>query len=163
MHAVIVDGDVSYPATSGKRLRTLHLMLRLARRHRLTYIGRCDVSRPEARQAREFLTGHGIETILVNHPVPHKTGLAFYGRLACYERTHFPRATEAVAVSTADARILRDDFGVARVSVVDNGIDRAFFETVDGSARQAQRILFLGALDWRPNLDAVGLLLDEVF
>ena len=32
MHAVIIDGDVSYPPTSGKRLRTLHLMLRLAKR-----------------------------------------------------------------------------------------------------------------------------------
>src|SRR5437764_6305133 len=39
-HAVIVDADVSYPATSGKRLRTLHLMLRLAKRHRVTYIDR---------------------------------------------------------------------------------------------------------------------------
>ena len=36
MHVVIVDGDVSYPATSGKRLRTLNLMLQVAKRHRIT-------------------------------------------------------------------------------------------------------------------------------
>ena len=41
MKVVIVDGDVSYPATSGKRLRTLNLMLRLADRHQITYLGRC--------------------------------------------------------------------------------------------------------------------------
>src|SRR4051794_23083384 len=82
MHAVIVDGDVSYPATSGKRLRTLHLMTRLARRHRLTYIGRCDASSPEARQARAHLEALGIQTILVDDPVKAKSGLAFYGRLA---------------------------------------------------------------------------------
>jgi glycosyltransferase involved in cell wall biosynthesis len=253
MHAVIVDGDVSYPATSGKRLRTLHLMLRLARRHRLTYIGRCAASGPQAVQAREFLGDHGIETILVDDPVPQKSGLAFYGRLALnllselpysvashqsrpmrqavaeyaarnavdvwqfewlpylellppaapgrrvviahnvdtliwrrywenaksgpksfflkqqwkkmerYERTHFPRASQVIAVSPDDARILREDFGVDRVAVVDNGIDREFFEAVDGGARQAHRILFLGALDWRPNLDAVDVLLDAIF
>jgi glycosyltransferase involved in cell wall biosynthesis len=48
------------------------------------------------------------------------------------------------------------------VDVVDNGIDRAFFEQVRGQ-RDPERILFLGALDWRPNLDAVGLLLDKIF
>jgi len=83
MHAVIVDGDVSYPPTSGKRLRTLHLMQRLARRHRLTYIGRCDATTPQAEEARKYLSGQGIETLFVDHPVPQKKGLAFLGRLGC--------------------------------------------------------------------------------
>src|SRR6185369_10459147 len=82
MHAVIVDGDVSYPPTSGKRLRTLNLMLRLARRHRVTYVARCDAQHADAQQAREHLGDHGIETILVDHPLPRKKGLAFGGRLA---------------------------------------------------------------------------------
>ena len=49
MHVVIIDGDVSYPATSGKRLRTLNLMLQAAKRHRITYIGRCAPDSEEAR------------------------------------------------------------------------------------------------------------------
>ncbi|HYV36789.1 MAG TPA: glycosyltransferase [Gemmataceae bacterium] len=263
MHAVIVDGDVSYPPTSGKRLRTLHLMLRLARRHRVTYIARCDARLPDAQQAREHLGDHGIETILVDHPLPRKAGLAFGGRLASnlllsnlpysiashdsepmrqalahyraknevdvwqfewlpymnllpshslggeglgvrghacrvviahnvdtllwkryydtaqgmfkrmflksqwrrmerFERLHFPRASWVVAVSPDDASILRNDFGVSNVDVVDNGIDRDYFASVNGN-REANRILFLGALDWRPNLDAVNLLLDRIF
>ncbi len=82
MHTVIIDGDVSYPPTSGKRLRTLHLMLRLAKRHQLTYIGRCDGSLPSSGQARAYLEDHGIETILVDHPVPRKAGPRFLARLA---------------------------------------------------------------------------------
>src|SRR5438477_13190716 len=82
MHAVIVDADVSYPATSGKRLRTLHLMLRLAKRHRVTYIGRCDAAQPQAAEARQYLGDHGIEALFVDHPLPAKKGLTFYGRLA---------------------------------------------------------------------------------
>src|SRR5208283_2447544 len=81
MHVVIVDGDVSYPPTSGKRLRTLNLMLQAARRHRITYIGRCAAGSEEDRSAPAFLRAHGIEPILVHDPVPSKSGAAFYARL----------------------------------------------------------------------------------
>src|SRR6266705_7150808 len=81
MHVVIVDGDVSYPATSGKRLRTLNLMLQVAQRHRITYVGRCAADSEEARIAPAFLREHNIEPILVPHPVLQKAGSAFYVRL----------------------------------------------------------------------------------
>jgi glycosyltransferase involved in cell wall biosynthesis len=252
MHTVIVDGDVSYPATSGKRLRTLHLMLRLARRHQVTYIGRGDGKSPALNQARTYLEDHGIETIFVDHQVPRKAGPAFFGRLASnlflsnlpysveshdsepmrravgeyaarhavdvwqfewlpymdtlrqpgarrvviahnvdtllwqryyeaargplrrqflkcqwrrmerFEHRHFSRAAWVVAVSSDDARLLRDRFGVSNVEVVDNGIDRAYFEAVQGT-REPKHIIFLGALDWRPNLDGLNLLLEQIF
>ncbi|HMF29551.1 MAG TPA: hypothetical protein VKE42_12305, partial [Candidatus Cybelea sp.] len=81
MHVVIVDGDVSYPATSGKRLRTLNLMLQVAKRHRVTYVGRCAADSEEARVAPPYLREHNIAPILVHEPVPAKSGLAFYARL----------------------------------------------------------------------------------
>ena len=46
--------------------------------------------------------------------------------------------------------------------MVDNGIDRPFFESVIPD-RDRKRILFLGSLEWRPNLDALNLLLDRIF
>src|SRR5712691_8046184 len=67
MHVAIIDGDVSYPATSGKRLRTLNLMLQVGKRHRITYIGRCAADSEEARVAPAFLREHGIEPILIDH------------------------------------------------------------------------------------------------
>jgi polysaccharide biosynthesis protein PslH len=252
MHVVIVDGDVSYPATSGKRLRTLNLMLRLAQRQRITYIGRCAADSEETRLAPAFLQQHGIEPILVFDPVPQKSGLAFYARLVLnlfspypysvqshlstpmreaivqyagrnqvdlwqfewapymtlvdgwvrgpkvviahnvdtliwqryyeneagflkkaflhqqwqkfrrFEENAFRRATRVVAVSVEDAELIRTDFGQPAVDVVDNGIDRAYFEQVTGQ-RDPHRVLFLGALDWRPNLDAIQLLLERIF
>src|SRR5262245_34400759 len=81
MHVVILDGDVSYPATSGKRLRTLNLMLQVAKNHRITYVGRCAADSEEARVAPAFLREHKIEPILVHDPVPVKAGLSFYARL----------------------------------------------------------------------------------
>src|SRR5439155_6755584 len=66
-------------------------------------------------------------------------------------------------VSLDDARLIREQFGQPAVDVVDNGIDRAYFEQAPSLPRDPRRILFLGALDWRPNLDAVDLLLDTIF
>jgi glycosyltransferase involved in cell wall biosynthesis len=251
MHVVVVDGDVSYPPSSGKRLRTLHLMLRLARRHRLTYIARAHNGPDEIREAAAFLGDRGIEPILVDDPLPRKKGLAFYARLVGnlfsplpysaashrsrrmdeavrsyaaqhavdlwqfewtpyvatlpadmaarrlliahnvdsliwqryhdnerhllkrayirrqwrkferFERRVFAEVDRLVAVSSEDAALMRQMFGVECVDVVENGIDRPFFESVRGGEGKA--ILFLGSLDWRPNLDAVRLLLGDIF
>ena len=252
MHVAIIDGDVSYPPTSGKRLRTLNLMLQTARRHRITYIGRCAADSEEARAAPPFLRERGIEPILVHQRVPTKSGPAFYARLFAnlfaawpysvtshqsaamslaladfarsqhvavwqmewtaylpmldptlpgarviiapnvdtliwqryyenersllkrmflrtqwqkfrrFEEHAFRAATRVVAVSEEDAGLIRTQFGQPNVDVVDNGIDRAYYEQAQGR-RDPMRILFLGALDWRPNLDAIGLLLDKIF
>jgi glycosyltransferase involved in cell wall biosynthesis len=251
LNVTIVDADVAYPPTSGKRLRTLNLMLRLAGRHRITYIVRADARSPEARSAVDYLTAHGIEPILVDHPVPPKRGVGFYARLAAnvlsplpysvsshqsepvrqalcehaarrqvdlwqyewapylpmrpvspaplvvvahnvesliwqryaetetnplrrwyvqqqwrkferFEGRAFCWATRVVAVSPEDAALVRDRFGVDSVDVVDNGIDRAYYDQTPRSPTP-NRILFLGSLEWRPNLDGVRLLLDQVF
>src|ERR1700722_15663846 len=90
MNTVIVDADVSYPPTSGKRLRTLNLMLPLARRHRLTYIARGHDHPEGNRQAVVFLAERGIETRIVDDPLPSKKGLGFYGRLAANLFTPLP-------------------------------------------------------------------------
>ena len=79
-----------------------------------------------------------------------------------FERRAFAAAARVVAVSADDAKLIRDRFGGPRVDVVDNGIDRTYFEAVQPEP-EPKTILFLGSLDWRPNLDAVGLLLDRIF
>jgi glycosyltransferase involved in cell wall biosynthesis len=251
MNVTVVDWDISYPATSGKRLRTLNLMLRLARRHRITYIGRGNACDCGARQAAVFLEDHGIETLLVDHPLPHKSGIGYYGRLAAnllapvpyavtvhesrpmrqavqghaarrrvdlwqfewtpyvattyglsgarvlmahnvdsliwqryyeterqplkrwyikqqwrkfqsYERRMFEVVTRVVAVSAEDGALVRDQFGIPHVDVVDNGVDKDYFENVTGNG-ECRQILFLGSLDWRPNVDALGLMMDQIF
>ena len=48
------------------------------------------------------------------------------------------------------------------MDVVDNGVDAAYFGSVEGP-HTPNRVLFLGSLDWRPNQDAVRVLLDDIF
>jgi glycosyltransferase involved in cell wall biosynthesis len=249
LNVVIVASELPYPPTAGNRIRTLNLALRLASRHRITFIAHRN---DESVEATRFMRGHGIETVLVDRVIPVKSGLGFYARLGAnlfsrvpysvashssaplrqavrshakrhridvcqaetamlvdaladlegcpkaviahnvesviwqryhesednplkrwyikqqwrkferFERRAFAVATQVVAVSENDAQLIRDRFGGRSVDVVDNGIDRHYFGGVDPDP-DSRTILFLGGLDWRPNLDAVGLLLDRIF
>ncbi len=249
LNVVVVDGDVPYPPRSGKRLRTLNLLLPLARRHNITFIARADLG--EAAPAATFLTANGICPILIEEPLRPKRGAAFYLRLAAdvvsrapysvnsrvspglaaavrahsgsnttdiwqlewfgyanclpagaspvilqehnvesliwkrygevetnpakrayialqylkmlgYERRALHDAHTVVAVSDADAELASSLYGATNVAVVENGVDaQAFAKCVRTSG--SRKILFLGALDWRPNVDAVHLLLKEIF
>jgi glycosyltransferase involved in cell wall biosynthesis len=83
-------------------------------------------------------------------------------KFARFERWALNAARCAVAVSLEDADRMRRDFGAERVRVVDNGVDTSYFRPT-GDERVAGQIVFVGSLDWRPNQDAVRLLLDRIF
>jgi glycosyltransferase involved in cell wall biosynthesis len=252
LQVVIVDEELPYPANSGKRIRTLNLILRLARRHQITYLCHRNADPVEANRAAAFLQAQGIQTIVVDRAVPPRTGLGFYARLAAnllsplpysvashtsrtlqeairvhaareavdlwqcewtpyaeslqvlkkgprlvmahniesliwqryyqtetqpfkrwyikrqwqkycrFERRVLAEVEQTVAVSAADAALLNGAFAARRVSVVDNGVDTSWFLPGEHPGNP-RRILFLGSLDWRPNLDAVAQLLERVF
>ncbi|MFL5340887.1 MAG: glycosyltransferase [Gemmataceae bacterium] len=252
MHVAVLDEELPFPLTSGKRIRTLNLLQRLAGRHRITYICHRNADADEARTAAEHFRDLGIETLVVERAVPPKSGPAFYARLAAnlfsplpysvathaspelrqavrdfaarnavdlwhcewtpysqtmkslpgapwlvmahnvesliwqryaenetnsgkrwyirrqwrkfaaFEQWAYSHATQTVAVSPEDATLIRGQFGSQRVAVVDNGVDTAYFRPTP-AARDPKCILFLGSLDWRPNLDGVKILLEHVF
>src|SRR5947209_20352493 len=82
LRVTIVDEELPYPPTSGKRIRTLNLLLRLARRHRLTYLCHRNADPEEARVAAAYLADHGVHTVVVDRVVPPRSGVRFYARLA---------------------------------------------------------------------------------
>jgi glycosyltransferase involved in cell wall biosynthesis len=72
-------------------------------------------------------------------------------------------ASRVVAVSEEDAALMQRRFGVVNAAVVDNGVDVDYFATSgDRAAADPREILFLGSLDWRPNIDAIDLLLTSI-
>ena len=79
-----------------------------------------------------------------------------------FERRVFQQVDRVVAVSAEDSVLIRNHFGVGHVDVVENGVDTNYFQP-GSSQRVPGQILFLGSLDWRPNLDAVEQLLSRVF
>jgi glycosyltransferase involved in cell wall biosynthesis len=252
LNVVVVDEELPYPPTSGKRIRSLNLTLRLARRHRLTYLCHRHRDPAETLKARAFFMEHGVRTVVLDRAVPGKSGLGFCARLAAnlfsalpysvashispallravqdlaardvvdlwhcewtpyaeamrvlpgarwlvmahniesqiwqryrdhaqgglrrwflhqqmqrflqFEQRVFRQARATVTVSPDDAALARWAFGAAHVEVVDNGVDTVLFQP-PATPRRPGEVLFLGSLDWRANLDAVGLLLDHIW
>jgi len=98
-----------------------------------------------------------------------------------FERRVFAETAQLIVVSDQDAAVARQQYEAPRVKVVENGVDVAWFSTNVGhvsnvpptdispainnldNARDARTLLFLGSLDWRPNLDGVRLLLESIF
>lgn len=252
LRVVILDEELPYPANSGKRIRTLGLVTRLACRHDITYICHRNQEEAEIEPAQNYFAQCGIDTLVLNRAIPAKSGPSFYARLAgnllspnpysvqthasrelreaihsqvasgevdliqaewtpyahrlrevhdvpwivmahnvesliwqryhemessrlkrwyigrqwkkfqAFEKDVFGRTDRVVAVSRPDAELARTQFEAPRVDVVDNGVDVDYFHPADVE-REPNRLLFLGSLDWRPNLDAVTLLLEETF
>ena len=120
-------------------------------------------------EAARLIIAHNVESLIWQRYCevePHPVKRAYIGhqwrKYERFERHAFATATRVVAVSAEDARLVAR-FGGQHVDVVENGLDRPYFETVRPEGRDPRRILFLGSLSWRPNLDAVGLLLDQIF
>jgi glycosyltransferase involved in cell wall biosynthesis len=256
LRVAVVDEELPYPLLSGKRIRTFNLLIRLARRHRITFICPRNAEPAEAREAEAAFRDRGIITVFAEQTTPRKSvlsrGAPFYTRLflnlfsslpylvavntgkalrravetyaathqvdlwQCewtpfaeimrgiprprllimahniesqiwqryyqtetnwvkrwyikhqwqkfvrFERRAFAEASRTVFVSAHDAALARSRYDAGQVDVVDNGVDTTFFRP-SAEPRDRQRILFLGSLDWRPNLDAVQLLLDQIF
>ncbi len=82
LHVAVLDEELPYPLTSGKRIRTFNLLTRLAAKHRVTFISHRNHNADELSDAGIALRRHDIFPIVVNHEIPQKSGLGFYGRLA---------------------------------------------------------------------------------
>src|SRR5437667_1293492 len=82
LRVAMVDEELPYPPTSGKRIRTLNLTMRLARRHRITYVCHRNADAAEARDAACYFADHGVTPVVVERAVPPRSGPLFYLRLA---------------------------------------------------------------------------------
>ncbi len=82
LRIAVLDEELPYPLTSGKRIRTFNLLARLAERHRITILCHRNAEPGEAETARKVLQDLGIDTVMVPRAVPKKEGAGFYARLA---------------------------------------------------------------------------------
>ncbi len=75
-------------------------------------------------------------------------------RLRVHEREAARRATCAVVATEAEATLLRELSSSRAVSVVPNGVDLEYFTPIADPCR-APVVVFTGAMDYFPNMDAV--------
>lgn len=110
---------------------------------------------------------HNVESVIWERLASSSRLLGpYYGvqarRMNRWEGELARRFDGVVTVSDEDSRTMRDRFGVERVDAVPTGVDVEYFHrrVSDG---ESGRVVFVGSLDWLPNVDAVHWLLEEVW
>jgi glycosyltransferase involved in cell wall biosynthesis len=84
-----------------------------------------------------------------------------YERMFGYEASVCRAAKKIIAVSSADAQTMHSLYGASRVGCVPTGVDIEYF-TPTGILTPAQDLVFLGAMDWRPNIDGLKWFVSRV-
>jgi glycosyltransferase involved in cell wall biosynthesis len=79
---------------------------------------------------------------------------AQYQRMLRYEGEVCRAAKTIVAVSGVDAREMQSLYGASRIACVPTGVDIEYF-TPPRAIQRTHDLVFLGAMDWRPNMDGV--------
>ncbi len=104
---------------------------------------------------------HNVEAMIWDRHAQHgRTPLHrwYFGmqakRMAAYEGEVCRAARNVIAVSEADAIMMRERYGVSRISAVPTGVDTEFFAP-QGTATPLADLVFLGSMDWMPNIDGM--------
>lgn len=82
-------------------------------------------------------------------------------RMRAYERKVCNAVKNVIAVSESDAQKMREMYGVTRVSAVPTGVDVSFYAPPAHTDPTAD-LVFVGSMDWMPNVDGILWFANEV-
>jgi glycosyltransferase involved in cell wall biosynthesis len=111
---------------------------------------------------------HNVEALIwkrqaENAPTPvHK--LFFndqYHRMRRLEAQVCRQVRSVIAVSQADAESMRSLYGISRIAAVPTGVDLEYFAPPAQSPAVAD-LVFVGAMDWLPNIDGIKWFVDQI-
>ena len=111
---------------------------------------------------------HNVETVIWRRHVEHATDPArrLYFRMQAermyeYERRVSRASGHIVAVSAIDADEMRKLFDVTRVSEIPTGVNMEYF-TPTSVAATTTDMVFIGSMDWLPNVDGMLYFVREI-
>ncbi len=86
-----------------------------------------------------------------------------FAKMLRYEREMVRRFDHVIAVSENDRTLMSAWIGAARISVVPTGVDLARFKAEEKAQPAAPLVVFVGAMDWEPNVDGMEYFCSEVW
>jgi glycosyltransferase involved in cell wall biosynthesis len=111
---------------------------------------------------------HNVETVIWKRRTEHASDRLrrLYLKLQAermfrYEGDVCRKVRKVIAVSETDAAMMREWFGVKRADAVPTGVDADYFQ-VRGPVPPAADLVFVGSLDWAPNIDGIDWFQREV-
>lgn len=112
---------------------------------------------------------HNVESVIwerhakAGRTIAHRAYFAGQAkRMLNWERDVCRAVAHVVAVSEVDEHMMRERFGVKSISSVPTGVDVDYFEKPP-SATFSHDLVFVGSMDWMPNIDGMRWFLSEVF
>jgi glycosyltransferase involved in cell wall biosynthesis len=116
---------------------------------------------------RTVLFQHNVETMIWRRHAETAQGTlrrAYFrlqaDRMFAFEKQVCRAAGSIIAVSTADRDMMRNLFGAERVQDTPTGVDCEYFASQ--TAPPAADFVFVGSMDWMPNIDGMGWFVQEV-
>jgi polysaccharide biosynthesis protein PslH len=85
------------------------------------------------------------------------------GKMVKYERNVLRKFHHVIAVSEYDRQQMLAMEPSVRITVVPTGVDTEKYTVAPPSKSDSPKIVFLGSMDWEPNIDAVSYFCREVF
>jgi glycosyltransferase involved in cell wall biosynthesis len=112
-----------------------------------------------------LITSHNVESQIWFRRAKQSRGIIqrlFFNlqaiKMERFERRALQNAQVVTAVTTEDVRVMRS-WNARSVRLVENGVDLEYFKPCAEIGNEPE-LLFLGSLDWFPNIDALDYLLE---
>ncbi len=84
-------------------------------------------------------------------------------KLKFWEKYYWKRATRLFAVSEEDKEIMEKEMPDIKVGIIPNGVDVSYFEEKRVVRKTPPRVLYHGDYKWMQNVEAVNILIKEVW
>jgi glycosyltransferase involved in cell wall biosynthesis len=104
---------------------------------------------------RHALTAH--------NPIRRLLYRAEFKKMLSYEQSMVRKFHHVIAVSEHDRRLMSEWTDSARITVVPTGVDLHEYQPDRSSRPVEPLVLFVGAMDWEPNIDAVEYFCREIW
>jgi glycosyltransferase involved in cell wall biosynthesis len=123
----------------------------------------------DLRVPARILFQHNVESRLLERHAGHdptwlrrRYMAAQHRKMGRFEADYGARFDAVIAVSEPDRRAFERDYGWHQVRAIDTAVDLEYFRP-SGRHERADRVVFVGSMDWMPNQDGVRFFLDEVW
>lgn len=84
-------------------------------------------------------------------------------KLKWWEKYYWRKANRVFAVSEEDKQIMQKELHDVKVGIIPNGVDVRYFEEKKVKRNIPQRVLYHGDYKWMQNVEAVNILIKEVW
>jgi len=118
--------------------------------------------------SRAVLFQHNVEAVIwkrhveqAANPVARAYLSVQARRMERYEREVCRRSAHVIAVSELDVKTMVGNYGVQKIDAVETGVDIAYFAPPKLAESKAD-LVFVGSMDWLPNIDGVRFFTEQI-